>query len=56
MNSDNREYVNWDADIPVIRYKALDDTGCVEHGFSTRLGGGGGGPFPVDEFILYTGR
>ena len=28
MNSDNREYVNWDADIPVIRYKALDDTGC----------------------------
>ena len=45
MNSDNREYVNWDADIPVIRYKALDDTGCVEHGFSTRLGGVSGGHF-----------
>lgn len=33
------EYVDWDADIPVIQYKSLNDTGCVEHGFSTRFGG-----------------
>ena len=36
---DISEYVDWDAQIPVIRYKALDVLGCVEHGFSTRLGG-----------------
>ncbi len=34
-----KEYVNWQAPVPVIRYKALDDTGIVVHGFSTRLGG-----------------
>jgi hypothetical protein len=40
MNIENTaEYVDWDAEIPVIRYKSLEDTGCVEHGFSTRLGG-----------------
>ena len=40
MNSKKTtEYVDWNAEIPVIRYKALDDLGCVEHGFSTRLGG-----------------
>lgn len=33
------EYVDWNAEVPVIRYKALDALGCVEHGFSTRLGG-----------------
>ena len=33
------EYVDWEADVPVIRYRALDALGCVEHGFSTRLGG-----------------
>ena len=33
------EYVNWNDEIPVIQYQALIDTGCVEHGFSTRLGG-----------------
>lgn len=33
------EYVNWESDVPVIQYKALKDTGCVEHGFSTRQGG-----------------
>lgn len=33
------EYVDWNAKVPVIRYKSLDDTGCVEHGFSTRMGG-----------------
>lgn len=40
MNFENiPEYVNWEDEIPVIQYKALTDTGCVEHGFSTRLGG-----------------
>lgn len=40
MNSKKTtEYVDWNAEIPVIRYKTLDDLGCVEHGFSTRLGG-----------------
>lgn len=34
-----REFVDWNADIPVIQYQALLDTGCVEHGFSTKLGG-----------------
>lgn len=33
------EYVDWDAEIPVIQYSALKYTGCVRHGFSTRLGG-----------------
>lgn len=33
------EYVDWNAKVPVIRYASLDETGCVEHGFSTRLGG-----------------
>ena len=33
------EYVDWNSKVPVIKYKALDDTGCVFHGFSTRLGG-----------------
>ena len=33
------EYVDWNAEIPVIQYSALVATGCVEHGFSTRLGG-----------------
>ena len=33
------EYVDWNAAVPVIRYASLDETGCVEHGFSTRLGG-----------------
>lgn len=33
------EYVDWEDEIPVIQYKALADTACVEHGFSTRLGG-----------------
>lgn len=40
MNLKNTsEYVDWHAKIPVIRYKTLDALGCVEHGFSTRLGG-----------------
>ena len=40
MNFENiPEYVNWEDEIPVIQYKSLTDTGCVEHGFSTRLGG-----------------
>lgn len=40
MNVNRRsEYVDWKDEIPVIQYKALTDTGCVEHGFSTRLGG-----------------
>ncbi len=34
-----QEYVNWQAPVPVIRYRSLDDTGIVLHGFSTRLGG-----------------
>ena len=33
------EYVDWNSEVPVIKYKALEDTGCVSHGFSTRLGG-----------------
>lgn len=33
------EYVDWNAEIPVIQYKSLEATGCVYHGFSTRLGG-----------------
>lgn len=34
-----KEFVNWQAPVPVIRYKSLEDTGIVAHGFSTRLGG-----------------
>lgn len=33
------EYVDWNASIPVIQYKSLEETECVYHGFSTRLGG-----------------
>lgn len=40
-----REYVNWEDAIPVIKYESLDATGCVEHGFSTRLGGVSQGEF-----------
>lgn len=38
-NIEVKEHVDWEAEIPVIQYQALMDTGCVEHGFSTRLGG-----------------
>lgn len=38
-NNIEKEYVDWNSEIPVIQYKALEETGCVEHGFSTRLGG-----------------
>lgn len=34
-----KEFVNWQAKVPVIRYQSLEDTGIVSHGFSTRLGG-----------------
>ena len=34
-----KEHVDWAKEIPVIQYQALLDAGCVEHGFSTRLGG-----------------
>ncbi len=39
------EIVDWKADIPVIQYQSLIDTGCVDHGFSTRLGGVSNGVF-----------
>lgn len=41
----NFEIINWDSPIPVIQYQSLMNTGCVEHGFSTRLGGVSKGVF-----------
>lgn len=41
----NLEIVDWNAPIPAIQYQSLIDTGCVEHGFSTRLGGVSNGVF-----------
>ena len=38
-NNTEKEYVDWNSESPVLQYKALEETGCVEHGFSTRLGG-----------------
>ena len=39
------EFVDWNAEIPAIQYQSLINTGCVEHGFSTRLGGVSEGVF-----------
>ena len=33
------ELVDWNSEVPAIQYQSLIDTGCVEHGFSTRFGG-----------------
>lgn len=38
LNQEN-EWVDWNAEIPVIKYRVLEETGCVYHGFSTRFGG-----------------
>ena len=37
--NDRIEFVDWEAEIPAIQYQSLIDTQCVEHGFSTRMGG-----------------
>ena len=49
------EYVDWNAAVPVIRYASLDETGCVEHGFSTRLGGVSKGDFATMNFSFTRG-
>lgn len=33
------EMIDWNAEIPIFQYRSLEETDCVYHGFSTRLGG-----------------